>query len=227
MKKIILLLSSILLISTLGFVGCGEKEANAPIEVPTGKTLLEYGGRSSVKIISKDGTVIYVDPYTGDYSEEADLVLITHEHDDHNLINKIKQKDDTVVIRSRDSYVNDTYKKFEEKGIKIESVSAYNNNHPKGSGVGYIIEVDGIKIYHSGDTSKISEMNDLTVKNIDYALLPYDGEFNMGPDEMTECAKIIGAKNIIPMHGISKRPKDLTIDNLKVLSTNERIELIK
>lgn len=162
---------------------------------------LKYLGRSSVKIKTAQGTVIYIDPFAGsDYGEPADIVLITHEHGDHNLLDMIKDTSKAKIIRSADSIVNGTYKNFQEKDVKIEAVAAYNQNHNKDECVGYILEFDGIKLYHAGDTSKIKEMDSFASKNLDYALLPIDGVYNMDPIEAMECAKIINAKHNIPIH---------------------------
>ncbi|SHI58867.1 Beta-lactamase superfamily domain-containing protein [Clostridium cavendishii DSM 21758] len=73
----------------------------------------------------------------------------------------------------------------------------------------------------------IDEMKNLKDKNIDYALLPYDGQFNMGPEEMSKAAKLINAKHVIPIHGISRKPSEIKLDNLLILNPKERIELIK
>jgi L-ascorbate metabolism protein UlaG (beta-lactamase superfamily) len=88
----------------------------------------------------------------------------------------------------------------EAKGIKIKAVEAYNNNHPKGTGVGFVIEIDSMKIYHCGDTSRIPEMAQLEPLHLDYALLCIDGVYNMGPAEAMEVADMIKAKKVIPIH---------------------------
>ncbi|MGL5149284.1 MAG: MBL fold metallo-hydrolase [Clostridium sp.] len=225
MKKFLSLLLSMFLLTT--FVACGEKkeEAKTTVEAPKGKTLLEFMGQASTEIISKDGVVLYIDPYMGNYNEKADIILITHEHEDHNEISLITQNEGCKTFRVDDVLKNGEYKTFEEKGFKITAVPAYNSNHGKASSVGFVIEVDGKKIYHAGDTSKIDEMKNLSSMNLDYALLPYDGEFNMGIKEMEECAKIINAKNIIPIHGRKQKVSDINLDNLKPLKIDERIEL--
>lgn len=159
-------------------------------------------GHASVKIKTKDGIVVYIDPYwPGDYTEEADLVLVTHGHSDHADLFKITKKDTTRIISRKDVHPSmDQYDSIEEFGIKITAVPAYNNNHEKESNVGYILEFDDIKLYHAGDTSKIDEMEELADLNITYALFPTDGEFNMGPEEATEVANLVGAKVNISIH---------------------------
>ena len=157
-------------------------------------------GHATTKIVTKDGTVIYIDPYfDGDYETPADIVLVTHNHSDHNRVDLINKKDNTLVITEKEALKNEEYQKFEEKGITIEAVPAYNQNHRVGC-VGYLISFDGITLYHAGDTSKIDSMVDLADKNITYAMYPIDGRYNMGPAEATECASLVKATYNIPMH---------------------------
>jgi L-ascorbate metabolism protein UlaG (beta-lactamase superfamily) len=85
--------------------------------------------------------------------------------------------------------------------ITIEAVPAYNTNkkfHPRDKGwVGYIITVDGKRIYLAGDTDLIPEMK--TVK-ADIALLPVSGTYVMTADEAVQAALIINPQVAIPMH---------------------------
>lgn len=162
---------------------------------------LKYLGHSSIKLKMTEGAVIYIDPYAGDdYSEAADLLLVTHSHSDHANIDRVKLKDGGKVITYKDAFKDNKYQSFEIPGLRVTAVPAYNKNHPKDSCFGYVLEFDGIRLYHAGDTSKISEMEELSKLNITYALLPIDGVYNMGPEEAAEAAKIIGAKYNIPIH---------------------------
>lgn len=192
MKKVCALLAMVLSISTLA--GCSSKEKD-----PATMTLI---GHATVKIKTSEGVVIYIDPYgKGDYTEEADIVLVTHGHDDHCALYLINKKDSTQILSRADFHDGgDEYASKEVDGIKITSVPAYNSNHNKDTCVGYILEFDGIKLYHAGDTSYIEEMNDLSDDNITYALLPTDGRYNMDAAEASKCADVIGAKHTISIH---------------------------
>ena len=65
---------------------------------------LLYQGHASLRITTSKGKIVYIDPYAGEgYDKPADMVLITHEHYDHNGIHLIHLKDTTVVIRSKDA----------------------------------------------------------------------------------------------------------------------------
>jgi L-ascorbate metabolism protein UlaG (beta-lactamase superfamily) len=162
---------------------------------------LKYLGHASIKITTAENIIIYIDPFAGDdYSEPADIILVTHGHHDHNAIAKVTKKDSCKIITFAEALTDGQYKTFEVLGIKIKSVPAYNLMHSKKQCVGFVIEFDGIKLYHAGDTSKIEEMAELANENITYALLPMDNIFNMGPKEATEAAKIINAKYNMPIH---------------------------
>jgi len=157
------------------------------------------------------GKTIYFDPYQIPDGPGADLILVTHEHFDHcspEDVAKIQQSG-SVVVTEKDSAANlsgdirvvkvgDTLK---IDNVTIEAVAAYNTNkdfHPQSKGwLGFIVEVDGVKVYHAGDTDFIPEMKDFTT---DIALLPVSGTYVMTADEAVEAALAIDPKVAIPMH---------------------------
>lgn len=162
---------------------------------------LFYQGHASFRITTDEGVVIFIDPYAGvGYQTPADIVLITHEHYDHNDIGKVTLTPRTIVIRAKDALTNGVYHSFVEKNVKITAVPAYNSHHPESECVGYLLSFDGITLYHAGDTDFIPEMCDLRKENIDYALLPIDGYYTMSPEAATEVANVIMPKHMIPMH---------------------------
>lgn len=162
---------------------------------------LYYNGHGSFRLITSQNTVVYIDPYAGEgYEEPADIILVTHQHGDHNQIDKPTKKSEYQIIMNSDSLINGEYKEFKIKDIDIKAVPAYNKNHSKEECVGYLVKTDGVLIYFSGDTSKIVEMNDLKFLNIDYAFFPCDGVYNMDEVEASECAKIVSARHSIPVH---------------------------
>src|SRR3989454_776023 len=91
--------------------------------------------------------------------------------------------------------------------ITIEVVPAYNLNkfrepgkpfHPKEDGkVGFILSVNGVRVYHAGDTDTIPEMKGFKT---DVALLPVSGTYVMTPEEAAEATRMIKPKLAIPMH---------------------------
>ncbi len=161
-----------------------------------------FQGHGSFRLTTADGTVIYVDPYAGGgYEVPADIILITHEHGDHNRIELVTQKDDCRIITDKEALEGGEYHNFTIKDVEIESVPAYNRNHNRSECVGYLLKFDSISFYASGDTSVTEFMEDkIPSYHLDYAVLPIDGIYNMDPKEATKCAEIIGAKHVIPIH---------------------------
>jgi len=154
---------------------------------------------------------VYIDPYQIEEGPAADLILITHEHFDHCSPDDVAriQQSGSVIVTEKDSAaklsgdvrvvkVGDT---LTIDNVTIKAVAAYNTNkdfHPKSNGwLGFIVEVDGVKVYHAGDTDFIPEMKDF---NTDIALLPVSGTYVMTANEAVEAALAINPKVAIPMH---------------------------
>lgn len=162
---------------------------------------LFYQGHGSFRITTNNQTVVYVDPYAGEgYDIPADIILITHEHFDHNNAGIVSKKPNTRIIRAAQALQNGVYQAFTVNDVKIEAVEAYNRNHKKEECVGYILTVDQITLYAAGDTSKTKQMTRIKTRSLDWALLPIDGIYNMDANEASKCAALINAKHTIPIH---------------------------
>jgi len=160
-----------------------------------------YQGHGSFRLTADDGRVIYVDPYAGDgYDLPADIILITHQHGDHNQIDLCTQKQDCRIITNVEALEGGVHNSIEVDGILFEAVEAMNKNHDPKECVGYIITLNGVKIYACGDTSKTGHMKTFAAKALDYAVLCGDGFYNMDPVEAAECAVLINAKKNILIH---------------------------
>jgi len=177
---------------------------------------IHWLGHDSFRI-KGDGLVIYIDPWQIEDGPKADLILITHDHRDHCSpadVAKV-QKEDSVIVTvaaaaaklSGQIQVVKPGDELRVKGIPISAVPAYNVNkfrspgvpfHPRESGyVGFVVTVEGQRIYHAGDTDCIPEMGSI---NADIALLPVSGTYVMTADEAVEAAAIIKPQIAIPMH---------------------------
>ena len=163
---------------------------------------LYYQGHGSYRITTNDGTVIYLDPFAGGgYDVPADLILVTHEHGDHNAVELPAKKEGCVIWRAADFLKGGVYQTKTFGGVTVQAVEACNKNHPCAECVGFVLTFDGIKLYASGDTNETEMMHTvLPAMKLDYALLPIDGYYNMGPEDAAKCAAIIGAKHAIPIH---------------------------
>ena len=171
--------------------------------------------------IRYDGLEIQVDPVAQyapetDYSKfpKADIILVTHEHFDHFDRDAIAalRKDGTQVfanpavqnmLGSGISLTNGEHHVI-AKGIKLDAVPAYNTTpghtqfHPKGRDNGYVLTIDGLRIYIAGDTEDIPEMADL--KDIDVAFLPCNQPYTMTPEQVAKAARTIKPKVLFPYH---------------------------
>ena len=162
---------------------------------------LLYQGHGSLRVVTDEGVVIYIDPYAGEgYDVPADLILVTHQHFDHNKIDKPVQAADCVVYQNMEAHHDGIYEKVVLNGVEVEATEAYNKNHKKDECVGYLVTVDGKLLYFAGDTSQTEQMKTLAARHIDYAFLPTDGIYNMGIKDAIECAELIQAKHTIPIH---------------------------
>ncbi len=162
-------------------------------------------------LIKGDGKAIVIDPFQVKQCEPADIILISHEHYDHCSPEDVKKirKDSTVIVTEAQSAtklagdvrVVQPGDKLTVSGIPIEAVPSYNTNksfHPKEKGwLGFIVTVEGVRIYHAGDTDRIPEMASFQV---DIALLPVSGTYVMTAEEAVEAARLMKPKVVIPMH---------------------------
>lgn len=165
---------------------------------------LLYQGHGSLRIVTAEGKVIYVDPYAGEgYDIPADLILITHAHQDHTAVHLIKTKNaDCRIITYKEALADGEYKTYDLGFASVEAVQAGNNkNHSIKECVGWVITLPGgVTVYTSGDTSTTDQMAELAARNIDYAFFCCDGIYNMDMDEAIACAKLVKAKHSVPYH---------------------------
>ena len=164
-------------------------------------------GHASV-MIEGAGLHIYVDPWKlkGDLPV-ADIVLVTHDHYDHyseDDIRRIKAEDTVVVCSSKRPLVDEVMLPGDNrviKGVKIEAVPAYNikkDFHPRANNwVGYMVDLDGMRIYHAGDTDRIPEMKGL---GVDVAILPVGGTYTMDAEDAIAAIGDIKPRHVIPIH---------------------------
>jgi L-ascorbate metabolism protein UlaG (beta-lactamase superfamily) len=155
--------------------------------------------------------IVYFDPYQITDGPKADLILISHEHFDHcspQDVDKVRAET-TVIVTEKDSAgklsgdvrVVKPGDALSLDETMIHAVPAYNLDkafHPKKNAwLGFIVEMAGVRIYHSGDSDYIPEMNDL---HADIALLPVSGTYVMTWEQAAKAALAINPKVVVPMH---------------------------
>lgn len=171
--------------------------------------------RQSAMRYAGEGLTLYIDPWgTGADDAPADLILITHAHDDHLQPDEIERLSDadTKVVAPRDVAKelsgNVTAvapgESHEISGVRFETVPAYNvveerlDMHPKANAwVGYVIELGGRRYYHAGDTDALPELESLRT---DVAMVPIGGTYTMDPREAAGLVKAMKPQLAVPMH---------------------------
>jgi L-ascorbate metabolism protein UlaG (beta-lactamase superfamily) len=161
--------------------------------------------------IDATGIVVYIDPVDIVEPRPADLVLITHSHEDH-----LSLKDIAAVLKPGTTVVCPNGVKVDIPGVetvrmlpgevrelgvvKCEAVPAYNLVHQRGlSFLGYVVTIDGVRVYHAGDTGPIPEMD--AIRDIDAALIPIATDFlTMSPEKAARVVDAIRPRVAIPIH---------------------------
>lgn len=188
---------------------------------------IEVNTQNSIRITSRVGT-IYVDPLEiANDAHDADYILITHDHYDHfspEDIRKVAKADSILVVpekmADKTQEVAGDVEKIETvkpgvyqelNGLEFETVSAYNllkPFHPKSADwVGYVLRIDGKRIYIAGDTDATKEAK--AVK-CEVALVPIGGTYTMDAKKAAELVNAIRPNVAIPVHygNIVGRPSD-------------------
>jgi L-ascorbate metabolism protein UlaG (beta-lactamase superfamily) len=189
------------------------------VKTTAGDLEIFFVGHGSL-MMNFNGRTIHVDPYgkLADYAKmpKADLLLVTHEHQDHlDLVamGQIRMAATTVVATATCAEKLGSVKVMkngdvvEVAGIMIEAVPAYNLVHkresgelfhPKGRGNGYILTFGSTRVYIAGDTENTPEMKAL--RNIDVAFLPMNLPYTMTPEMVADAAKAFRPKILYPYH---------------------------
>ena len=178
---------------------------------------IEVFTQSSIRIRCDAGTV-YADPFRMKISpHDADIVLITHDHYDHfspedlaKVINPAtilvvpeKLADKAAAFSAQVKAIETVLpgQQYQIAGLSLETVPSYNRIkpfHPKKNGwVGYLLDLDGQRVFIAGDTDKTKENS--AVK-CDIALIPIGGKFTMDPKEAADLINTIRPKTAIPTH---------------------------
>jgi L-ascorbate metabolism protein UlaG (beta-lactamase superfamily) len=182
---------------------------------------LEWLGHAGFRLRVGRATV-YIDPYRVEPgAPPADLILITHGHYDHFSPQDVERLThphtwlvapaavaERVGGRVMSIAPGEAIEAELARGIGVRAVAAYNTSkrdpegrafHPREAGwVGYHLNVRGERLYHSGDTDVIPEMDAVT--GVDVALLPVSGTYVMTAGEAAEAARRIQPRVAVPMH---------------------------
>jgi len=172
--------------------------------------------------IQYDGLEIQVDPVTDgakpitDYTlfPKANIILVTHEHHDHfdrEAIAMLRMPNTAIYVTQaiytqfhNGIVLNNGDSILYRSDVKVEAVPAYNTTegreqfHPKGRGNGYVLTLDGLRIYIAGDTEDIPEM--ALLKDIDVAFLPCNQPYTMTVEQLVNATKTFKPRVLFPYH---------------------------
>ena len=162
-------------------------------------------GQSCFQISSSQGknnhVSIIIDPFGGDIGLklprklEADIVLVSHDHFDHNNIKAVSGS--PLVIKGPGEY--------DAKGVFIQGISGYHDNSQgaeRGNVTIYIIEAEGMRICHLGDLGQKELSSDQLEKigEVDILIIPVGGVYTIDADEAIKIMAQVEPKITIPMH---------------------------
>ena len=181
--------------------------------------------QSAIRIQSKDGVVIYLDPFSltdAEAAHDADYVFITHAHFDHFSPEDIARVagDHTELVapasmgaevaRVADEigatavHLLQAGGRLELPGVAVEAVPAYNveperlEMHPQTNGwLGYVLTVDGVRYYAAGDTDQNPDNEQVAC---DVALVPIGGTYTCDPHQAAAFVNALHPKVVVPIH---------------------------
>lgn len=160
---------------------------------------ITFLGHSSFRIKGKSATLV-TDPFDPAMvalkyrGVSADIVTISHQHEDHNQADLVKGVKKVVSGPGE----------YEIMGISIIGISTFHDDkkgEARGKNTVYVIEVDGLRLAHLGDLGhKLTERHLETMGNIDILMIPVGGEYTIGPAHAVEVTRAIEPIIVIPMH---------------------------
>ena len=150
-------------------------------------------------------------------STDPDIVAVTHGHDDH--------MGEAVALGKKTVAITEIARYLRMKGIPVESmniggtmtvdgvtftmtqalhstfVEEAGPGFSGGAAAGFVVGMDGMTVYHAGDTGLFSDMKLIgELYHPDVALLPIGGRYTMGVAEAMMAANLIGARTVVPIH---------------------------
>ena len=160
---------------------------------------IRWHGHSCFEI--KDDLTIVTDPHDGKSigipspTVAADIILVSHDHYDHNSVKTVQKANSTVITDERKRTISD----IEIKGIP--SFHDKSQGAKRGNNIIYKFTLDDITFCHLGDLGH--ELDDETLSNlkdIDILFIPIGGTFTINADQAWNVIKKINPKIVIPMH---------------------------
>ncbi len=177
-------------------------------------------GHSALKL--EGSKTVFIDPFLSgnpvasmgmDKVTRADVVVVTHDHGDHLgdahaickktgatlvAIYEIAEAGAKHGLKAEGMNIGGT---VTVNGVAVSLVPAFHTGGLGGTATGAVVEMDGKKVYHAGDTGLSMEMQ-LTgeMYQPDIAFLPIDGRFNMSPRLAAKAVELLKVPKVVPIH---------------------------
>jgi L-ascorbate metabolism protein UlaG (beta-lactamase superfamily) len=165
---------------------------------------IQWYGHSSFLLTTAKGVQIIMDPYEpgafdggimyGPITDKADIVLVSHDHADHNYVTGLRGSPQVIKTAGR----------HEAKGIVIEGIPSFHDasrGSERGENIIFIVVADGMRVCHLGDLGhRLSDKEVKAIGQVDCLLIPIGGFYTIDPQEATAVAEQLSPKLLIPMH---------------------------
>jgi L-ascorbate metabolism protein UlaG (beta-lactamase superfamily) len=170
---------------------------------------MKWYGHAAFGLTTGSGVRIIIDPYeSGAFggaighapiTDSADIVLVSHDHGDHNHTSDIKGP--FTEVRAEGSY--------DLKGVRISALPVYHDasqGKERGKNLIFVIEADGLKVVHAGDLGHLLDEDILSrIGKADVLMLPVGGTYTVNAAEATQVMNAIKPSVTLPMHYKSEK----------------------
>ena len=170
---------------------------------------IKWYGHAAFKITTASGTKIIIDPYQSGFSggalsysriaDEADIVITSHDHGDHNNVKDIQGKYDHIKAEGN----------YEIRNVKIKLIPTFHDSSrgkERGNNLISVIAADGLTLVHLGDLGHDPGQEILRmIGAVDILLLPVGGFYTIDAGAATKIMNDINPKVTIPMHYRTKK----------------------
>lgn len=165
--------------------------------------IITYHGHSCFKLKGKRGTVV-TDPFDNFVgfnlpAMSADIITVSHQHKDHNAINKVKGTE-----AHQTPFIIDAPGEYEVGGISVFGDRLYHDNSKgaeRGENIAFTILLDDLRICHLGDLGHLLTDDDIArIGMVDVLFVPVGGHFTIDPEQAVKVIRDIEPSIVVPMH---------------------------
>jgi L-ascorbate metabolism protein UlaG (beta-lactamase superfamily) len=177
-------------------------------------------GHSALKL--EGSKTVFIDPFLSgnpvasmslDNVSQADVVVVTHDHGDHlgdahaickktgATLVSIYEIADAAAQKGLQTESMNVGGTVTVNGVAVSLVPAIHTAGLGGTATGTVVEMDGKKVYHAGDTGLTMEMQLIgEMYRPDIGFLPIDGRFNMTPRLAAKAVELLKIPKVVPIH---------------------------